>query len=276
MTQMTVAERQRNKRILADEAVKLAMQNRWQEAEEKNRDILHATPDDVEARNRLGKALSELGRYREAYDEYSVSLQRDPANVIAQKQVRRLQLLAEQGQSDVPSEARRKLDPKLLVEETGKTGIFPLPNKASQGILVRLAAGDELFLQVDGATIHIVDDRGDVLGELPSKDGSRLVKLMSGGNRYVAGVMSVGDRELRILVRELYQDATLVGKVSFPTRSTGQSSVHAHLRAGLERRDIDEDDMPIDDDDAGEGEEEVEEAPNELDDMDGDGGSRDN
>ncbi len=276
MTQMTVAERQRNKRILADEAVKLAMQNRWQEAEEKNRDILHATPDDVEARNRLGKALSELGRYREAYDEYSVSLQRDPANVIAQKQVKRLQLLAEQGQSDVPSEARRKLDPKLLVEETGKTGIFPLPNKASQGILVRLAAGDELFLQVDGATIHIVDDRGDVLGELPSKDGSRLVKLMSGGNRYVAGVMSVGDRELRILVRELYQDATLVGKVSFPTRSTGQSSVHAHLRAGLERRDIDEDDMPIDDDDAGEGEEEVEEAPNELDDMDGDGGSRDN
>jgi hypothetical protein len=117
-----------------------------------------------------------------------------------------------------------------------------------------------------------------VLGELPSKDGSRLVKLMAGGNRYVAGVMSVGDRELRILVRELYQDATLVGKVSFPTRSTGQSSVHAHLRAGLERRDIDEDDMAIDDadDDAGEGEEEVEEAPNDLDDMDGDGGSRDN
>ena len=75
MTQMTVAERQRNKRLLADEAVKLAMQNRWQEAEEKNRDILHATPDDVEARNRLGKALSELGRYREAYDEYSVTLQ---------------------------------------------------------------------------------------------------------------------------------------------------------------------------------------------------------
>jgi tetratricopeptide (TPR) repeat protein len=278
MTQMTVAERQRNKRLLADEAVKLAMQNRWQEAEEKNRDILHATPDDVEARNRLGKALSELGRYREAYDEYSVTLQYDPANVIAQKQVKRLQLLAEQGQSDAPNEARRKLDPKLLVEETGKTGVFPLPNKASQGILARLAAGDELFLQVEGATVHIVDDRGDVLGELPSKDGSRLVKLMAGGNRYVAGVMSVGDRELRILVRELYQDATLVGKVSFPTRSTGQSSVHAHLRAGLERRDIDEDDMAIDDadDDAGEGEEEVEEVPNDLDDMDGDGGSRDN
>ena len=50
------------------------------------------------------------------------------------------------------------------------------------------------------------------------------------------------------------------------------------MRAGLERRDIDEDDMAIDDadDDAGEGEEEVEEVPNDLDDMDGDGGSRDN
>src|SRR5690242_10888814 len=98
------------------------MQNQWQEAVDVNRQLIDIAPDEVEPWNRLGKALSELGRYAEARDAYNDALQRDPNNMIAQKQLKRLSLLVDESQAG-PSggEERKKLDPRLLIEETGKT-----------------------------------------------------------------------------------------------------------------------------------------------------------
>ena len=67
----SAAERARQKRQLADQAVKLAMQNQWQEAVDVNRQIIDLSPEEGEAWNRLGKAFSELGRYGEARDAYN-------------------------------------------------------------------------------------------------------------------------------------------------------------------------------------------------------------
>ena len=76
MTTFTVsaAERARQKRQLADQAVKLAMQNQWQEAVDLNRQIIDLAPEEGEAWNRMGKAFSELGRYSRG----ARRLQRDP------------------------------------------------------------------------------------------------------------------------------------------------------------------------------------------------------
>ena len=43
-------------------AIQLAMQGQWQEAAAVNRAIIAVFPNDVDAYNRLGKALTELGR----------------------------------------------------------------------------------------------------------------------------------------------------------------------------------------------------------------------
>ncbi|HJW88869.1 MAG TPA: tetratricopeptide repeat protein, partial [Dehalococcoidia bacterium] len=56
----------RLRRLRAREAIALAMQSRWEEALEANRAIIEAFPTNVDAYNRLGRALMELGRYPEA------------------------------------------------------------------------------------------------------------------------------------------------------------------------------------------------------------------
>jgi hypothetical protein len=70
---------------------------------------------------------------------------------------------------------------------------------------------------------------------------------MHKGNRYVAGVVGVNDKEVRILIREVYQDASQLGVVSFPSKAVSQPSAYSHLRAGVERRDIEEDEYVVDD-----------------------------
>ena len=45
---------------LSKEAIDLALQGRWEEAEAVNRDIIKRFPTDVEAYNRLGRVLTGL------------------------------------------------------------------------------------------------------------------------------------------------------------------------------------------------------------------------
>ena len=55
----------RLKRDLDREAVDLALKGEWERATEVNRAVLELFTDDVEAMNRLAKALMELGDYGE-------------------------------------------------------------------------------------------------------------------------------------------------------------------------------------------------------------------
>ncbi len=64
---------------LTKEAIALATQGRWQEAMEINNEIIQACPEDVNAYNRLGKALIELGRYEEARDAFGRALEIAPS-----------------------------------------------------------------------------------------------------------------------------------------------------------------------------------------------------
>ena len=66
-------------------AISLALNGEWAEAAELNRTILKKSPDDVEAMNRLGKSLMELGQYAEAKAVLARVLQLAPYNSIAKK-----------------------------------------------------------------------------------------------------------------------------------------------------------------------------------------------
>jgi hypothetical protein len=240
----SAAERVRQKRQLAERAVKLAMQNQWQEAVDVNRQIIDLAPDEADAWNRLGKALAELGRYAEARDAYHEALKRDGTNPIAQKQVKRLELLVESQSGAGGDEGRYKVDPKLLIEETGKTGIFELHSPAPPNVLARMAAGDQVNLKVDGSTLRVEDSRGAALGNLPAKAALRLIELMAGGNKYVAGVTSVTERNIRVLIREVYQAPELQGRVSFPSKGGPlPPELRAYTKDRALRFDLDEEDL---------------------------------
>jgi len=81
------------KRQRTRQAIDLAMQGRWRETIAANKAILEDFPSDVDARNRLGRAYMELGEYRQARESYSRTVELDPFNAIAKKNLQRLNYL---------------------------------------------------------------------------------------------------------------------------------------------------------------------------------------
>src|SRR3990170_6754001 len=111
-------EATRLKRQGAEQAIQLALESKWEEAVALNRSILAAHEGDVDAWNRLGKALLELGRLREARDAYAKSLGLDPVNPIAKRNLDRLSTVAEEEQPR-RAEGVAKVAQELFIEEIG-------------------------------------------------------------------------------------------------------------------------------------------------------------
>ena len=225
----------RTKRQGAEEAIELALESKWEEAVTLNQSLVEAHARDVNAWNRLGKALLELGRLREARDAYGRSLELDPVNSIAK---RNLDRLATVGETEPPrrSEAVAKVAQDLFIEETGKSGATILEG-ASPEILATMTAGDEVYLKPSDKVISIENVRGDVLGTMEPKLGLRLIRLIDGGSRYAAAVKSVGDSEAELIIKETYRDPSQT-RLSFP--ATGGEGVRPYTRESLLRRSADD------------------------------------
>lgn len=75
------------RRQWAAHGVEMALMGRWDDAIRINLQVLSVFPDDIQARNRLGKAYLELGRHEEAAEAYEQSLLRQPSGSIARKRL---------------------------------------------------------------------------------------------------------------------------------------------------------------------------------------------
>src|SRR3982074_1999658 len=67
-------------RAFADQAVQAALEADWARAVDLNSRTLEANPEDLEARNRLGRALLETGKLEEAKAAYAEVLEAEPNN----------------------------------------------------------------------------------------------------------------------------------------------------------------------------------------------------
>lgn len=210
-------ERLRIKRQLSERAIALAMSSQWDEAARVNRELLELFPEDVDAHNRLGKALSELSRLDEAKAAYSRASQLDPTNTIAQKNLQRLnKLVGEQATSATTT----RVDPSLFIEESGKTTITTLVNAAGPETLAKLDAGDLMELRPTDYTVQVVTSDGAYVGQIEPKLAKRLISLLGVGNRYQTAITSVDDQTVKVIIRETYRTPAMGGKVSFPSKPT--------------------------------------------------------
>lgn len=224
-----------SRRQSTDQAIQLAIQGRWDDAERLNRQLLAAFPDDIDAHNRLGKALTELGRYSEARASYGRTLELDPMNSIARKNMTRLATLDKATVAPVALGA--KVDPHLFVEETGKTGVTTLQRPATEMLLL-MAAGDRVSLRRQDRSLLAENSRGDYLGTVESRMALRLIKLMDGGNEYAAAIASINEHAARIIIKETYQHPSQTGKLSFPP--VGPEGFRPYTKESLIRYDLDD------------------------------------
>jgi tetratricopeptide (TPR) repeat protein len=183
---------------------------------EANKSLLEKFPDDIDAYNRLGRAHMELADYTAAKTAYEKALELDPYNIIAQKNLNRLGLLRKAaGSGEAPA---AKVEPQQFIKEVGKAGVVSLTALASAERLARLVTGAAVGLKIDGARLLVEAANGEYLGQTDPRHGLRLIKLMEGGNKYSAAIVSATDTAVTVMIRETYQDPSQAGKLSFPPK----------------------------------------------------------
>jgi hypothetical protein len=233
----SAANQTRFKRQLVEQAIAQAAASNWAEAAETNRRLIALGPD-AEAENRLAKSLWELGELGAAREHYQAALALDPTNRIAERNIDRLRiLLVEAGEKTVPAAAGSKAPVSIFVEETGKTGFAHLTDLADPRKLAQVNPGDAVELTPDGNRL-IAFSNGVRIGVVDPRVAARLLKLISDGNKYAAGVTSLGDKDVRIIIREIYQDPRNYGKVSFPTAAK-LTDLRPYTRGTLVREEMD-------------------------------------
>ncbi|MDE2838775.1 MAG: tetratricopeptide repeat protein [Chloroflexota bacterium] len=199
------------------EAVRLAMNGEWAEAARLNREILEAAPDNVEAMNRLGKALTELGEPGQALDAFRRALALSPGNPIAAKNVERLLAGTSSGSAAMAracNGAGGTLKPRMFIADHGKSADVTL--LASPG--ANPSPGTPVALEANGSTLGVMAPDGSCLGLVPPNMARRLICLISGGNRYDGAVSGTANGAVRVVLREAYQHPSQRSRVSFPAQ----------------------------------------------------------
>ena len=208
----------RLKRQLAEQAIAQAAAGKWADAAETNRRLLEMGPE-ADAENRLAKAPWEQGELGTAREHYQAALALDPTNRIAERNIDRLRtLIVAAGEKTVPAVEGSRAPVRIFVEETGKTGFAHLVDLPDPRKLAQVNPGDTVELTPDGN------------------------KLIADGNKYLAGVTSLGAVDVRIIIREIYQDPRNYGKVSFPTAAKS-TDLRPYTKGTLlrEEEDLEED-----------------------------------
>ena len=219
----------------AEDAVQLAIAGKWDDAVKLNKFIVDNFGADEEAQNRLGKALSELGKLKEAKSAYEAALKINPMNGIAKRNAARINALLHQKEG--LKVGGTKVDLNLFVEEMGKT-VITIVESSPPDICSKVAAGDVAELRIEGDGIFAETSRGVRLGLLEAKLARRLTKFMRGGNRYQAGVTSCEGSTVKLIVRETYQDPRFAGKPSFPMKRKREVEFRPYTKESLLAREV--------------------------------------
>jgi tetratricopeptide (TPR) repeat protein len=229
----------RQRRQLSEIAIGHATRGEWEDAVEANRQLLELGPD-IDAYNRLGKALAELGRSAEALEAYEQALERDATNRIAQRNAERLRVLVAGDTATAESRAE-KAPATLFIEEMGKTGRARLINLAAPRVLAPLSPGDAVTLEADGEQLN-VSVGGVGIGQVEPRIAGRLLKLIAAGNRYEAAVTTIHEREgeVTIIIREVFTHPANFGKVSFPSATAAAGGVRPYMKGTALRYDDEE------------------------------------
>jgi tetratricopeptide (TPR) repeat protein len=227
----------RIKRTLAEQAIASAAAGKWSEAADTKRRLLEMGPE-AETENRLAKALWELGELGSAREHYQAALALDPTNRNAERNIDRLRtLLVAAGEKSIKPKSAVKAAVRIFVEETGKTGFAHLVDLADARKLAQVNPGDAVELNPEANRLVAVSN-GIRIGVVEPRVAARLLKLIADGNKYSAGVTSLGAQDVRIIIREIYQDPRNYGKVSFPTAAKS-TDLRPYTKGTLLREDED-------------------------------------
>ncbi|HEV2127201.1 MAG TPA: tetratricopeptide repeat protein, partial [Thermomicrobiales bacterium] len=242
-----------------------ALSGDWEQALEVNDAFLQRFPNDPEALNRKGHALLELGRLQEAWDAYAEALAADPANMIARRNLQRLEMLVN---TDVSQRAgaERIASPRahVFIEEVGKTWVDELTHAAENAVLATVSPGKQLAFEVQNGRVMVSSRTGQVLGELEQRIAHRLADLIDAGNQYEIYALGMSGHSLRIIIRETHLDPSMEGQQGLPRQSRQTMDLMRERELLSQREEGDFSFGDEDEEELGEDEAEVDEEDEEV------------
>lgn len=201
-------------RVASDQAITSGLEANWADALEQNTKIIEASPNDAAAHNRMGRAYLEMGKLENAKEAYVKTLELEPNNTIAARNVARLTTLIES--KTKTNMTKSKAQPRLFIEDMGKTAILKLLNVPSAQVVAKYSPGAEVELKDHNGLLAVYARDGGCIGCLEPKIGRRLADLIATGNTYVAAIVSNDPENPRITVREVLQSPENAYRISFP------------------------------------------------------------
>lgn len=201
---------------LSREAIDAALSSEWEKAIKLNLKIIKDSSDDVDALNRLAHAYFETCNYKLAKKYYSLTLNIDSYNPIAIKNLKILQSFKNLiGQKPTNGNHHAKISPSLFLQEPGKTKVVALLKVAEPQKISKAYCGMCVNLNSKNRGITVTDENGSYLGVLPDDTAHRLIRLLRGGNKYMAFIKSIKVNGISILIREVYRSSKFKNQPSF-------------------------------------------------------------
>ena len=237
------------RRTLDREAVDLALKGEWERAAQVNRAILELFAGDVEAMNRLAKALLELGSYEEAGSVLDRLSEVAPYNNIARKNRARLEQMRGSAAATARQSRKAAGAPQLFIGESGKSATTVLRHTPRRISPALVSPGDPVTLRQEHHALVVYAADGQYLGQIDPRLGNRLRRLIEGGNTYAAAIIGVNDAGISVIIHETSRHRSLQHVASFPTRAAPQPEPRAEdddparLSADEEADDEEEEDL---------------------------------
>lgn len=225
-TQSALATR----RQLIDDARRTALDGNWEEVIAVNQQLIEKSPKDAEAFNRIGRAQLALGKLSEAREAYQTALRADPANLIARRNLQRLEALTRRDAALRDAGAISMPRTNVFIEEVGKTWVDELVNPAPSEELAEVFPGEKVTLVIEENKLVVKRLDGRRLGEIEAKTADRVIALIGSGNRYDVYALGISGASLRVILREVFRDPRNGTQVSFPRQILS--------RAYLRERDL--------------------------------------
>ena len=213
----------------SEAAVAYALAQDWPRAVEANRSALKLSPNNIEALNRLAKALLELRDHEQAREVVESALQIDPANVIARRNRDRLEHAEATVDAVSPEAAGGIVSTHLLMSETGKSALATLIDATDRTAVGHMSSGEALALRQEGNRLLVHSSRGEAVGRVHPRLAQRIVTLIEAGNRYEAAFLRDHPMEgVQVIICEVYQHPSLEGRPSFPP--SARSEFRGYMR----------------------------------------------
>lgn len=221
--QTSVQKKSEDPELLTQLAINAALSSNWTEAAKLNQKILSLDADNIEALNRLAKALMCEGHIEKAQKTYKKVLDLDCYNIIAKKNMEKITKLSgnqtpakTNGHSPKDLSANGHINiSNVFLTEPGKTKTINLLNLASPAVLASLNCGDRVELLTKKHSVNISTLEGIYLGALPDDLSFKLLTFIGGGNKYEAFVKYATTKSLTILIREVERSTRYANQPSF-------------------------------------------------------------